>query len=335
MDVQQAVEMARQHVGREWGPVTLPIEPWWIRAFLEAVEDPSPLWRDEESALTTQWGRVLPPPTAIAALESRFRVRLRPVLELNWGTGSVNAGVQYTLHVPIRMGDQISCCFRIADVYSKVGRTGPLVFVAKEHTMTNQHGEIVASGHQISAHYEGSGLTEKRPIAMPVRPERLPNIGEGPFLEEVAPKRAREPSLGPTFDEANIGDELPSVTVGPASTRSQVKWQASSEDWEEIHYDYVYCRQVGLPDVICEGKWVYCSSAGRMLTDWLGRTGRLLSFSVNFRTAPYIGDVFTARGVVTSKSDDGTVELDIAVDNQRGDRAIVGTASARLSRAGS
>jgi len=41
-------------------------------------------------------------------------------------------------------GDVISVEKRLADMYEKEGRSGPLVFVEMEFTFTNQHGELVA-----------------------------------------------------------------------------------------------------------------------------------------------------------------------------------------------
>jgi hydroxyacyl-ACP dehydratase HTD2-like protein with hotdog domain len=45
---------------------------------------------------------------------------------------------------PILAGDLITVEKRLADMYEKEGRSGPLVFVEMEFTFTNQHGELVA-----------------------------------------------------------------------------------------------------------------------------------------------------------------------------------------------
>jgi 3-methylfumaryl-CoA hydratase len=45
---------------------------------------------------------------------------------------------------PIVAGDVISVEKRLADMYEKEGRSGPLVFVDMEFTFTNQRGELVA-----------------------------------------------------------------------------------------------------------------------------------------------------------------------------------------------
>ncbi len=331
MDAESAVVKARENIGREWGPHTLLIDDHWIRAVVEATEDPHPLWVDEAFARKTPWGGIIAPPWAICSLQGRFRIRLRPVIDLGWGAGSVNAGVQYELYQPIRPGDAITCRYCIADVFSKTGRSGPLVFVRMEHRLTNQRGETVLIGKQMSAYYEGAGLSESRPITEPTRAARKANAAEGLWLEEAAPGLRRDPGLGPLFEDVAIGQELPPVSRGPIQVRNQVKWLSSTEDWEEMHYDYVYCRQIGLPDVISNGNFGYCSTGGRMLTQWLGSEGVLTAFSTNYRAPTYINDTLTASGVVTAKSQDNkTVDIDVTVQNQRGEKAVIGTATARL-----
>ncbi len=331
MDVAQAVEKARTHIGQEWGPLTLTIDPYWVRTFVEAIEDPNPLWLDDAFARQTPWGGTVVPPTALCSLMARFRMRLRPELDMQWGTETVNAGVHYALPNPIRPGDQISCRFRVADLFSKVGRTGPLIFAVREQSLTNQRGEEVLVGRQITAHYEGTGLAERRPIPSPQRPSRAAGGAEGIWLDTVATGLRPDIGPGPSFDDVHVGQELPEASRGPIRTRDQVKWAASTEDWDEIHYDYIYSRQVGLPDVISNGNFGYCATAGRMLTDWLGTTGVLTAFSTSYRAATYIGDTLTASGEITAASDrDRTVEIQVTVRNQIGESAVLGVATARL-----
>ncbi|MEX1124165.1 MAG: MaoC family dehydratase N-terminal domain-containing protein, partial [Acidimicrobiia bacterium] len=45
---------------------------------------------------------------------------------------------------PVVAGDVITVRKRLAEMYEKEGRTGPLVFVEMEFTFTNQRGKLVA-----------------------------------------------------------------------------------------------------------------------------------------------------------------------------------------------
>ena len=47
------------------------------------------------------------------------------------------------LGVPVVAGDVIRLEKRISDMYEKVGRSGPMVFVTTEFTFVNQRDEIV------------------------------------------------------------------------------------------------------------------------------------------------------------------------------------------------
>ena len=44
----------------------------------------------------------------------------------------------------VRAGDVLTCVARVKSVYKKTGRSGPMAFVVREHTFTNQRGETVA-----------------------------------------------------------------------------------------------------------------------------------------------------------------------------------------------
>lgn len=50
-----------------------------------------------------------------------------------------------TFGAPVVAGDLITVRKRLADLYEKEGRSGPLVFVVMEFTFTNQDGEHVAT----------------------------------------------------------------------------------------------------------------------------------------------------------------------------------------------
>ena len=54
------------------------------------------------------------------------------------------AGQYLEPEAPVRAGDVLTCVARVKSVYKKTGRSGPMAFVVREHTFTNQHGETVA-----------------------------------------------------------------------------------------------------------------------------------------------------------------------------------------------
>ncbi len=70
-----------------------------------------------------------------------------------------------------------------------------------------------------------------------------------------------------------------------------------------------------------------------MLSHWLGQSGTLRRLAAQYRGMDFPGDVITARGRVTKKyiqESQGCVELEVWVENQRGEKNTPGTATAVL-----
>ncbi len=59
-------------------------------------------------------------------------------------TRAMAGETEITFGAPIVAGDTITVTKRVADLYEKEGRSGPLVFVAMEFVFTNQHDRMVA-----------------------------------------------------------------------------------------------------------------------------------------------------------------------------------------------
>jgi hydroxyacyl-ACP dehydratase HTD2-like protein with hotdog domain len=55
----------------------------------------------------------------------------------------MDGGTEIEFFAPIRAGDTITGRCKITDIYQKDGRSGPLIFVVRESTYTNQRGEVV------------------------------------------------------------------------------------------------------------------------------------------------------------------------------------------------
>ena len=51
--------------------------------------------------------------------------------------------------VPVVAGDVITVTKRLADMYEKEGRSGPLVFVEMEYEFTNQDDELVCREQEL------------------------------------------------------------------------------------------------------------------------------------------------------------------------------------------
>jgi acyl dehydratase len=110
-----------------------------------------------------------------------------------------------------------------------------------------------------------------------------------------------------TYDEVEIGDLLPSLSV-PVHRVDLIRYCGASGDFNIIHWNERVATSVGLPNVIAHGMYTM-AVAVRVVTDWLGDPGAVTEYSVRF-TRPIAvpdpdGTVLEIAGKVTSKEADG------------------------------
>jgi acyl dehydratase len=111
-----------------------------------------------------------------------------------------------------------------------------------------------------------------------------------------------------------VGTVLPSLEIHV--TRDMlVRYAGASLDFNPIHWNEHFAKEVGLPNVIGHGM-LTMALGGRVVTDWLDDPGQLIDYSVRF-TRPVVvpdGDEgslveFTAK--VGQVREDGTARIDI------------------------
>ncbi|MDF3290976.1 MULTISPECIES: MaoC family dehydratase [Streptomyces] len=120
------------------------------------------------------------------------------------------------------------------------------------------------------------------------------------------------------YDEVEAGTELPPLTI-PVTRATLVQYAGASGDFNPIHWNEKFAREVGLPDVIAHGMFTMASAA-RVVTDWVGDPGALVEYGVRF-TKPVVvpnddkGALIEVRGKVAAKLDDEerTVRVELTV----------------------
>ncbi|GAA5153304.1 MaoC family dehydratase [Amycolatopsis dongchuanensis] len=111
-----------------------------------------------------------------------------------------------------------------------------------------------------------------------------------------------------------VGDELPPLDVRVTRDRL-VRYAGASLDFNPIHWNERFAKEVGLPDVIAHGM-LTMALAGRLVTDWLGDPGKLVEYSCRF-TRPVVvpdddeGALVQFTGKVGEVREDGTARVDI------------------------
>ncbi len=146
---------ARAMIGKEAAPQSREVTAIAIRRFAQAIGDTNPVYMDDEYARKTRWGGIIAPPTFFFTLgyyDDSAGVQLREDGRPIGGELDVPLSVSRTVGgassiefgVPARPGDVITVNRKVADVYSKEGKSGLLYFTVVETSYSNQKGELVA-----------------------------------------------------------------------------------------------------------------------------------------------------------------------------------------------
>jgi acyl dehydratase len=146
-------------IGRESEPFTgNAILARDVERYAIAIGDDDPIYRDAESAKRAghraipapigfvywaahPWTQTLPAeqlqPDGLPASADPLRLPLKV-------QRVVRGGDDYEFFARIYVGDRVTLRRRVADVYAREGKSGPMVFVIEECTYTNDRSELIA-----------------------------------------------------------------------------------------------------------------------------------------------------------------------------------------------
>jgi acyl dehydratase len=116
------------------------------------------------------------------------------------------------------------------------------------------------------------------------------------------------------YDDVEVGTELPARTFS-VTRATLVQYAGASGDFNPIHWNEKFAKEVGLPDVIAHGMFTM-AEAIRVVTDWTGDPGAVVEYGVRF-TKPVIvpnddkGAEIEVSAKVAAKLDDNTVRVDL------------------------
>jgi acyl dehydratase len=138
----------------------------------------------------------------------------------------------------------------------------------------------------------------------------------------------------PSFADVEVGTELPAQEF-QLKRDNLVRYAGASGDFNIIHWNERVARSVGLPNVIAHGM-LTMATAGRVVTDWVGDPGKVVSYGVRFSRPVVVEDddtgaTLVVAGVVEEKHDDGTVVVGLSA-TVNGDKVLMGAkATVRLT----
>ncbi|MEV7402233.1 MaoC family dehydratase [Streptomyces sp. NPDC091267] len=132
-----------------------------------------------------------------------------------------------------------------------------------------------------------------------------------------------------TYESVEVGTELPAQSF-PVTRATLVQYAGASGDFNPIHWNEKFAREVGLPDVIAHGMFTM-AEAIRVVTDWAGDPGAVVEYGVRF-TKPVVvpnddkGTLIEVSGKVAVLLDDKRVRVDLTVMSD--DKKVLGMSRA-------
>lgn len=131
------------------------------------------------------------------------------------------------------------------------------------------------------------------------------------------------------FDDVLEGDELPGREF--VLEKDQVRdYARAANQWAPRFTDDDGARQEGLPGMITPGN-MSMGLLTTMIESWAG-PGSLRRLGTTFRGLLLPGRTIRLHGAVTQRDEAGrTVEVDVWIETDEGDRVVAGTATVRLA----
>jgi acyl dehydratase len=326
-----------------------------IRKFTDGIGDPNPLWRNEEYARNTRYGRLVAPPSWVFSVLGGIQFGWR-------GIAGFHSASELFFYRPILLRDTIYP----EETYA--GFEGPkpsafaeLVVVDRfENIYRNQNNEIVSKFIQWVTRTERKKAREKGKyhglqIPHPWKEEELKRIEEEVLNEEIRGSKARY------WEDVQVGDTLPPIVKGPLGITdmiaffvgggSPVKLEAHGvalqtyrkkpkgafrdpqtsalEPIFAVHYNKSASNAMGLLYPYDVGAQRH-SWQIQLVTHWMGDNGWLKRSQAKYRRFVFHSDVLWIRGTITNKyldeNGEHCVDIETSAINQRGEEVMPGDA---------
>ena len=120
-----------------------------------------------------------------------------------------------------------------------------------------------------------------------------------------------------------VSDRLPIREWVPSPVQIR-QYAEASGDFNPIHLDDNYARQVGLGGMIAHGMLTMAQMAA-MLTEWIGREGRISKLDVRFEQVVRPGDKITFCGSIKERLEN-IIVCDIEACNDKEEIVLSGLA---------
>lgn len=330
------------HLGTQSAPETnlFPISQEMVYDLADAVEFPNPLFLDPEYAKASRFGGILCPPLATwkewRQPINYFGAGQEGILEIPGPLDSygLNGGAEWAVLRPAYVGDLLTRRYRVLDIYEKRGRSGLLLFVIREETQTNQHGQVVCKARRVNIHRELKAGSQDSRLSQ--RPTALPPVSP-PQRHETVARPIWKPAPQRYFEDVAVGDQLTPVFKGPVTTTHLVRWAAANGNYARIHWDLPFAMATQqMPNVVVNGS-LKNQYLAELLMRFAGEGGWFRRLYVQHRGMDIPGDLITAFGKITDRIEKdgyGLVECEVGLRNNRGEQTASGNATVVLPNKG-
>ena len=264
-------------------------------------------------AVTPYWRPGEPPPFAPGLRERNGTRRDDTPVPFSRG---FNAASEWETYEPLYPGDRLRVTTKLAKIEPKTTRVGTGAFITNESRVTKQTGELVMISRGTAYRYD--------PLPDLVESARAGRVEEPPSTEPPAESSPEvDWSRQIRFGDVQVGDEVPPYSIWLNYQRI-VMSVAADRMYSSIHHNREIAREGGLADIIFNTKG-YEMMFEITLRRWMGLDGRIRKMGP-FRMVKnsHPGDTITGRARVTGKElkdGEGLVQLEIGVDNPRGEAA--------------
>ncbi len=242
-----------------------------------------------------------------------------PDVEFTNDTVSVHAGHTITLPRPFTVATHYHLTSRIAAVFEKSGRSGPLTVVARVARLRDPQGSVAAV-------LEDQQIARWRPAANPAAPAPHP---VAPAARRTTPGRTANPELhrGAGLD---LGEVIAVEHRLAPCPQAVLRYAQAFGGVEPLFVDSAFARSIGYADVIVPGP-LQAALLEHMLASHLPGW-RLEQISLTFRVSVIASEAIVLSAMVIgfdAHDPLAPMVLDLTLENARGEGAAVGTATLR------
>ncbi|MCW5828007.1 MAG: MaoC family dehydratase N-terminal domain-containing protein [Deltaproteobacteria bacterium] len=130
----------KSKIGLTSPPETFDIEKGHIRRFAEAIGDTSEIYFDEGAAKAAGYAAIPAPPTFATIFRPKFNMRDALSIDM---TKVLHGGQRFEYERPLLAGETITITQKIADIYTKDGKSGGMDFLVVDQEGTDRSGKVV------------------------------------------------------------------------------------------------------------------------------------------------------------------------------------------------